>query len=63
MDYKEWVSIGERMGLKEAELRAFVDKKETEYLEREERAFRREDEKKRYEEEKKKYEEERMKTA
>ena len=42
MDYDKWVSIGERMGLKDAELRDFVEKEKREYIDREERAQKRE---------------------
>ena len=44
MDYNKWVELGERMKLSGAELVEFVDKKEREYLEREERAYQRDKE-------------------
>ncbi|XP_060574709.1 uncharacterized protein LOC132732326 [Ruditapes philippinarum] len=49
MDYDKWVSLGERLGLKDGELRDYVQKKESEYLDREERNIRREEDKRRFE--------------
>jgi hypothetical protein len=45
MDYEKWVSLGERLGLKDGDLHDFVQKKESEYLEREERNIKREKDK------------------
>ena len=38
MDFSKWMDAGERLGLEGSELRQYVEKKEAEYLEREERA-------------------------
>ena len=51
MDYEKWIQAGERFGLSGEELQAFVEKKERQYLEREERAKEREHEQKMREEE------------
>lgn len=59
MDYDKWVSLGERLGLKDGELRDYVQKKESEYLDREERNIRREEDKRRFEAERKAKEAER----
>ena len=45
MHYKEWMRLGERLNLNPEELVSFIQKKEEEFVEREERARRREDEK------------------
>ena len=38
MDFTKWIEAGERLGLEGSELREYAEKKETEYLDREERA-------------------------
>ncbi|XP_053400680.1 uncharacterized protein LOC128557380 [Mercenaria mercenaria] len=58
MDYDKWVSMGDRMGFSGSELSDYVDRKEKEYTEREERMMRREDERQRRDEEKRRYDEE-----
>lgn len=37
MDYDKWTSIGECMGLKESDLQDYVEMKESDYFDREER--------------------------
>ncbi|XP_060601263.1 uncharacterized protein LOC132754618 [Ruditapes philippinarum] len=49
MDYDKWVSLGERLGLKDGDLRDYVQKKESEYIDREEKNIRREEDKRRFE--------------
>jgi hypothetical protein len=38
MDCEKWLSLGERLGLKDGDLRDYVQKKESEYHERKERS-------------------------
>jgi hypothetical protein len=59
MDSEKWVSLGERLGLKDGDLRDYVQKKESEYLDREERNIRREEDRRRFEAERKAKEDER----
>ena len=49
MDHEKWISAGERLGLKDRELQDYVDRKEKDVLDREERARKREDERMRLE--------------
>ena len=49
MDHDKWIGAGERMGLTGSELQEYVEKREKEFLDREERMLRREDEKSRLE--------------
>ena len=41
MDYEKWLSVGERIGLKDEQLRNFVESKIAEAIEREDRVNRR----------------------
>ena len=60
MDHDKWIGAGERMGLTRSELQEYVEKREKDFLDREERMLRREDEKSRLEFECLKLEEERL---
>ena len=61
MDHDKWISAGERMGLTGTYLQAYVDKREKDYLDREERMLRRDDERQRRDDEKLRQELERQK--
>ena len=60
MDHDKWIGAGERMGLTGSELQEYVEKREKEFLDKEERMVRRENEKNRLELERLKLEEERL---
>lgn len=51
MDYEKWLEMGERLGLKGTDLQQFVERKEKEYLDREQRMIERQDRQRREDEE------------